>query len=128
MNQGEAVMRRLRQVGITALLLCAGGAMSGASDDPAAKGASPYRRLPSYFGQIGLNEKQKESVYEVRGRCRAEIEALTLKIEALKERERAECEAILTDGQRRLLNATREAAGRARAARKAATGAGTPAN
>jgi hypothetical protein len=63
----------------------------------------PFRRVPSYFGQVGLSIQQRSDIYVLRGRYQAEITALKQRIEDLSRQEMAECEAILTEAQRKLL-------------------------
>ncbi|QDV32382.1 hypothetical protein [Tautonia plasticadhaerens] len=69
----------------------------------------PYRRVPSYFGQVGLSDQQKADIYALRGRYRAELSELERQIEEMKRREMEECESVLTDSQRKLLTQLRDA-------------------
>lgn len=69
----------------------------------------PYRRVPIQFGKIGLSNQQKEDIYIVRGRYQSEITELKARIDALALQELTECEAVLTEAQRRLLDQIRAA-------------------
>jgi hypothetical protein len=71
----------------------------------------PFRRVPSFFGQVGLSDQQRSEIYVLRGRYRAEIYELERQIEELKRKEITECETILTDSQRKLLNQLRDLKG-----------------
>lgn len=86
-----------------------------ASDDAAAPATPrtypPFRRLPTYFGMVGVSDQQKMDIYSVRGRYRAEIYELERRIEELKRKEITECESILTQAQRKLLDQLRIARG-----------------
>ena len=79
------------------------------SEPTAPKTYPPYRRVPRYFGQIGLSPNQKGEIYILRGRYRAEIYELERRIEELKEQEMAECQSVLTDAQVKLLEHLRDA-------------------
>ena len=70
--------------------------------------APPYRRVPNNFGKIGLSTQQREDIYAIRGQYRAELDELQQRIEQLEDNEMAECEAVLTDSQRTLLQQLRK--------------------
>lgn len=73
-------------------------------DPPATKRTfDPARRVPSHFGQLGLTQDQKESIYKIRATHLPEIDALQKKIADLQAKMIAECEGILTEAQRELL-------------------------
>lgn len=84
-----------------------------APETPASAGSiktyPPYRRVPSYFGQVGLSDQQKADIYALRGRYQAELAELERKIEELKRLEMEECESVLTESQRKLLGQLRDA-------------------
>jgi hypothetical protein len=80
------------------------------AESPAPKTVTPYRRVPSYFGRVGLSNQQREDIYVIRGRYQAEIAELRARIEALTRQEMDECESVLTEAQRRLLQQFRTAA------------------
>ena len=70
--------------------------------------APPYRRVPDNFGKIGLSTQQREDIYAIRGQYRAELAELQQRIEELENNEMSECEAVLTDSQRTLLQQLRK--------------------
>lgn len=57
-------------------------------------------RLPTYYSKLGLTEKQKSKILEIRSANIAKIEGLEKQIQDIKKKEKEECEAVLTDGQR----------------------------
>ncbi len=68
------------------------------------------RRVPTYFGQIGLTPEQKERIYTLLGKHQEQIEALETQIAEAKAQALRDCEAVLTDAQRELLEHRRRAA------------------
>ncbi len=66
------------------------------------------RRLPDYFGMIGLSQTQKEKIYQVREQRLGEIEVLERKIQEIKDGIVADCEKVLTQTQLQLLQEIRE--------------------
>ena len=70
----------------------------------------PSRRVPDYFGQIGLTPEQKESIYKVRAKHQQKIDELEKQITQIQSQMLTECEALLTDTQRQLLEHRRRAA------------------
>jgi len=89
------------------------------------KAADPSRRVPNYFGQVGLTTEQKEEIYRVRARHQERIDALQKQLTEARARMMTECEAVLNPSQRQMLDAQRETAAQARKAK--AQAAGTPA-
>jgi hypothetical protein len=69
----------------------------------------PSRRVPMYFGQVGLTTSQREEIYSIRARYYEQISDLKRQIEELEEKEDGECLAVLTDSQRSLLESLRGA-------------------
>lgn len=57
-------------------------------------------RLPSYYSKLGLTPKQRNEVLKIRGKYAAEIQELKQKISDLMDQERADCEKVLTKGQK----------------------------
>ena len=114
----------------TALTLIVGGwplvaqEAKQAKAQPKAKAAKkapdPSRRVPSYFGQLGLSDEQKESIYKIQGKHQPRIEALEKQIEELRTQSLKECEAVLTEAQRKMLVERRAIAAEARAKKAAA--------
>lgn len=84
--------------------------------EPAATSA---RRVPPYFGQVGLTPEQREKIYSIRARHQARIVDLKKELQDASVKEMAECEAVLTDAQREQLN-------QKRAARKSGNPQGRP--
>jgi hypothetical protein len=85
---------------------------AGKAAAPAAKRAyDPARRVPAYFGQIGLTPEQKESIYKIRAKHHQQVEALERQIAQIQSQMLAECEAVLTETQMQLLENRRRAAG-----------------
>ena len=68
------------------------------------------RRVPDYFGQIGLTPEQKTNIYGVVDKHMTKVEALEKQIEAEKASMIAECETQLDDTQKKLLTKLRSAA------------------
>lgn len=110
-------MRRLlTPIGLA--LLIAAGSMPLAAQDPSKAKADaekpaaasprrkndPSRRVPDHFGQVGLTVEQRESIYKIRRAHQDRIEALRSEIAAVEAKSMGECEAVLTDTQRKLLD------------------------
>jgi hypothetical protein len=117
--KGEGTMRfdackRGAFAGIVALMTLAAiplAAQDPKSDSPAArKTIDQARRVPPYFGQIGLSTEQREQIYKIREKRQHEILALYKQIEEIQGLEMTECEGVLTDAQKKLLAQRREAA------------------
>lgn len=95
---------------------------AGRPADPAPvakKAADNSRRVPPFFGQIGLTPEQKEAIYKIRASRQARIEALHQEMVKLNAEVVTECESVLNDTQKKLLSQRREAAARAKAAKGA---------
>ncbi len=71
------------------------------------KAAPPKARtrgqLPTYWGQLGLADGQKQSVYQVQNKYKAEIDALEKQIEAVKAKLADERLKVLTPEQKKRL-------------------------
>ena len=81
------------------------------ADSPETKRTyDPTRRVPDYFGQIGLTPEQRETIYKVRAKHQSQIDALEKQITELQTQMLAECEGVLTDTQKQLLDQRRRAA------------------
>ena len=74
--------------------------------------------MPNHFGQVGLTPEQRESIYKIRKAHYEKLEALRAQIAELESKSMSECEAVLTETQRKLLENLR-ANGSGRAASKA---------
>jgi Spy/CpxP family protein refolding chaperone len=88
------------------------------SAPPTAK--RPYdssRRVPDHFGQISLTAEQRESMYKIRGKYQDKIDSLEKQVQEVRAQVLSECEALLTDTQKQLLEHRRKAAAEGRKAR-----------
>jgi Spy/CpxP family protein refolding chaperone len=83
------------------------------------KGFDPARRVPMYFGQLGLTDDQRESIYKAQGKHLPKIEALQKQIEEIRGQMLKECEAVLTPAQKQLLEQRRAAGVESRARKNA---------
>ena len=79
---------------------------------------APRRRLPNYFGQIGISDRQRERIYTLQGEYNSQIDDLQARIDELKAERDTEIEAVLTDAQRNRLEDRLEEARLAREARR----------
>ncbi|MCH7978744.1 MAG: hypothetical protein IH935_07185, partial [Acidobacteria bacterium] len=75
------------------------------------------RRVPNYYGQVGLAKKQRERIYSIQKKYFNEITALEEKIEELKEKRNGEMYDVLDDSQKKKLDNLREAAAKKRKGR-----------
>jgi len=66
-------------------------------------------RLPPYFTDI-VTEEQRAEIYTIRAGYEKQVNDLQAQLEALREKEMAECEALLDAEQKDKLNKAREAA------------------
>lgn len=73
-----------------------------ASSKPAVK--KTYRRLPNYFGQIGLSNEQREEIYSIQEKAGEQLEALKRQIEAVTRKRDSDVRAVLTDDQKKRLD------------------------
>jgi hypothetical protein len=86
----------------------------------------PSRRVPDFFGQLGLSQPQREEIYKIRARHQQKLDELHKQIIQEQADMLSECEALLTDTQKQLLAQRRQASASARA-RKLKTPAERPA-
>jgi Spy/CpxP family protein refolding chaperone len=84
---------------------------------PAKRSFDPARRVPTYFGQLGLTNEQRESIYKVQGKHMPKIEALEKQIAEIRAQSLTECEGILTASQKQILEQRRESGARPGASR-----------
>jgi hypothetical protein len=82
---------------------------------PAKRSFDSARRVPAYFGQLGLTDEQRESIYKIQGTHFPKIDSLEKQIAAIRAQNLTECEALLTASQKTLLEQKREAGGRSAA-------------
>jgi Spy/CpxP family protein refolding chaperone len=80
------------------------------ASSPIRSGYNPARRVPNYFGQIGLTPEQREQIYAIKAKHLDKIEALKQQIAQIERDMMTECEGVLTDVQKDLLMQRREAA------------------
>ncbi len=116
---GLAAMLTLGTVSLVAQE--SGSTTAEESTPPVRRTYNPARRVPPYFAQIGLTPDQREQIYSIKEKHLTKIEELRLQIEAAEATMMTECENVLTDAQKKLLDQRRAAAGRGRAASKPAT-------
>ena len=103
---------------LTVLGLVASFERSGAQEPAGAKPAEPAakkkhdaaRRVPPYFGQIGLTAEQRASIYGIQTKRYEKIDALEQQIATEKAEMLAQCEGALTETQKKLLENLRRAA------------------
>jgi Spy/CpxP family protein refolding chaperone len=103
-------------VGLAAVLLM--GQLPLAAQEPAAsKSAAPVakkqdrsRRVPPHYGQIGLTAEQKASIYAIQAKRFEKIDALEKQIATERAEMHADCEALLTETQKKLYENLRKAA------------------
>lgn len=126
-------------VGVVVLGLGAGGmaaqepsagkpAEAAGTTAPAApKASDPSRRVPRFFGQIGLTPEQKDEIYKIRGKHQQKLEELQKQIARVQSEMMAECEAVLNETQKKMLTYRREASAKARKARASSTETPAPA-
>ena len=68
------------------------------------------RRVPNYFGQLGLSKEQKDSIYQVVSKHQTRIEELKKELAEANEKMVQECESLLDESQKKVLEAKRIAA------------------
>jgi hypothetical protein len=125
------LIRRFMTVAVsaTALMVLCGGLPLIAQESSASKTESktktikrtsdPSRRVPRYFGQLGLTADQKESIYQIQGKHMPKIEALEKQIEDLRAQMILDCEATLTAAQKQLLEQRRSGVSETRSRKSA---------
>jgi hypothetical protein len=115
------MVRRLVIVAVSAttLLMLSGGLPLSAQEPTSTKSESkvktktgrrafdPTRRVPMYFGQLGLTDEQKESIYAIQAKEMPKIDALEKQVEDLRGQMLRDCEATLTSAQKQLLEQRR---------------------
>jgi hypothetical protein len=77
----------------------------------------PARRVPNLFGQLGLSDAQKESIYKIQGQHMPKIDALEKQLDELRAQMVKDCEAVLTGPQKQMLAERRTSAAEARTKR-----------
>jgi hypothetical protein len=87
------------------------------------RAVDPTRRVPYYFGQLGLTEAQKESIYKIQAKHQPRIDALEKQLEEVRAQSLEECESVLSDAQKKMLAERRANAAESRAKRSGAASA-----
>jgi hypothetical protein len=98
-------MSRLCLLALLGGMFMLAGGLSGQDpkkDDPPAKIKG---KLPAYWGKIGLTDAQKQDVYKVQAKYGTEIDKLKAKIVELEGTRDKEMKAVLTDDQKKALEA-----------------------
>lgn len=107
---------RMLSIGLAAVLAAAAlpvaAQVPGSSAKQARKTYNPARRVPAHFGKVGLSTDQKEAIYAIRGKYQEKIASLQRQIDQMRAEELNECESLLNDSQRNLLNQERPASKR----------------
>jgi len=75
-------------------------------------------RVPNYYGQIGLSPEQKKKVYAIQKQYLAQMLDLFKQLRALRTKQQAEIDTVLTPQQLVKVKDLREAAAKKRADRK----------
>ena len=60
-------------------------------------------RLPNYYAQIGISQKQRKTIYDIQSQYRDQIEDLKKQIEDLEAKRNAQVEAVLSPEQKKRL-------------------------
>ena len=111
------IRRQAGAVALTTLAVAMMGGLPLVAQEPAPKTATPARakqdqshRVPAYFGQVGLTHEQRAKIYGIQEKHAEKIEALEKQIADEKARQLSECEAVLTDVQKKLVENLRSSA------------------
>jgi hypothetical protein len=83
------------------------------------KAFDPTRRVPMYFGQLGLTPDQRESIYKIQAKHMPKIEELEKQIEDLRDQMLQECEKVLKPEQKKMLDARRGSGAQSKSKRAA---------
>jgi hypothetical protein len=82
----------------------------------AATKKDPTHRVPSYFGQLGLSDTQRESIYKVQAKHQPKIDDLEKQLEDARASLIRDCEKVLTTPQKTALEKLRRDAAQKRKA------------
>lgn len=61
------------------------------------------RRLPRYYGKLGLSDTQREKIYGIQSKYDADLDKLEKQLAELKNKQDADCRKILTADQKKQL-------------------------
>jgi len=88
-------------VGVLAILFAASGSLIG-DDKDTSKDTKVVKQgaLPANYSKLGLSDEQKKKIREIQGEYRTKIQELDEQIKALRKKERAEMEDVLTGAQK----------------------------
>ncbi len=75
-------------------------AKPGATDIDDAPKKRSRRRLPRYFGQLDLDNQQREDVYSIQAGYQQQLDDLAKRIAVLKSARDAECQEVLNPAQK----------------------------
>src|SRR5262245_19037548 len=75
----------------------------GSGAAPEKKAYDPARRVPDFFGQIGLTPDQREEIYKIRAKHQQKVDELQKQLTRVRSEMVGECESVLNDTQRKLL-------------------------
>lgn len=78
-------------------LVCIGGSLGQDSKKDATKSKG---QLPAQWGKLGLTDEQKQKIYGVQATYRTKIQDLESQIKELRNKEKSEMTAVLTDAQK----------------------------
>lgn len=81
-------------------------------NDSASKTATKKKargRLPNFYGKIGLSKTQRQEIYDIQAKFRAQIEELEKKLAQLREQQDKELQAVLTQEQKKALDQLQKA-------------------
>jgi septum formation inhibitor MinC len=84
---------------------------------PARRAVDQVRRVPAFFGQIGLTADQREEIYKIRAKHLQRIGDLEKQIAQIRAEMQGECEKLLNDTQKQLLESRRRSAAEKKKAR-----------
>ena len=73
---------------------------SQATKPSASKKADATHRVPRYFGDLGLSDAQRESIYKVQARHQPKIDDLEKQLEEARAALMKDCEKVLTPRKR----------------------------
>jgi Spy/CpxP family protein refolding chaperone len=89
----------LRIIGATVLML----AMLGLAHSQEQADKNPEKagtvRLPPFYKKLSLGEEQQKKIIKIRTESKKRIDSLRAEIERLRQKERTDCEAVLTPQQ-----------------------------
>ena len=71
------------------------------------RSADTSRRVPPFFAQLGLTPEQKEEIYTIRRKHQEKIDALNKQLGDLQSQMLNECETVLDDTQKQMLETRR---------------------